>query len=98
MDALKTLAEKPVDVVLLDLALPDISGWEVLAQLRQLPGKQELPVILITAHDWPQTSTDNLQESFKIMMKRPLSRRELNGTLKNILETVKPAYPMVSSG
>ncbi len=36
------------DLVILDLALPDISGWEVFMQMRAEPATSETPVIILT--------------------------------------------------
>ena len=40
---------KPFDLVLLDIMMPHLSGLEVLAQLRRLPGREQTPVIMLTA-------------------------------------------------
>jgi DNA-binding response OmpR family regulator len=37
------------DVVLLDLMLPDMDGWEIFRQLKNDPSTSEIPVIVITA-------------------------------------------------
>jgi DNA-binding response OmpR family regulator len=41
-------SDDPVDVILLDIIMPQMSGLEVLAQLRQLPHRQATPVIMLT--------------------------------------------------
>jgi len=46
-DALKTLTERKIDLVLLDLTMPGISGYDVLAELRQR--HLTVPVIVISA-------------------------------------------------
>ncbi len=38
------------DLVLLDLALPEIDGWEVLTELRTDPETRDVPVVIVTAH------------------------------------------------
>ena len=38
------------DMILLDLSLPEIDGWDVLRLLRQNPGMKHVPVIALTAH------------------------------------------------
>lgn len=48
--ALAYLAEHTPDVVLLDLRLPDLSGWEVLDELRASGRLADLRVILFSAH------------------------------------------------
>ncbi|MEX2584413.1 MAG: response regulator [Gemmatimonadota bacterium] len=41
--------EQPVDLVLLDIMMPYLSGLDVLQELRQLPHRRETPVIILTA-------------------------------------------------
>jgi DNA-binding response OmpR family regulator len=40
---------QPIDLVLLDIMLPRIGGIELLAQLRRMPHRRHLPVIMLTA-------------------------------------------------
>lgn len=51
LSALTALNGGDFDLVLLDLLLPDMEGWDVLAHLRELPGQSELPVFFVTAQD-----------------------------------------------
>jgi CheY-like chemotaxis protein len=45
-------AELP-DVVLMDVGLPDLDGWEITRQLRANPATQSLPIIALTGHIMP---------------------------------------------
>lgn len=45
----KTIDEKP-DLILLDLGLPKLAGWEVASRLKERPDTQEIPIIALTAH------------------------------------------------
>jgi CheY-like chemotaxis protein len=38
------------DLILLDLSLPEMDGWEVLRQLKQDPRMKNIPVVALTAH------------------------------------------------
>ncbi len=51
---------EPLDLVLLDIMLPQLSGLEVLAQLRRLPHRADTPVIMLTAKG---SETDRAQAS-----------------------------------
>ncbi len=92
-EALQQLRAERPDAVLLDLALPDISGWQVLEEMGRDAELAQTPVILITAYDRPQASAEGLGEALKVMMRRPLARHELTLLLKCVLETVRPMYP-----
>ena len=48
--ALQKIAEAAPDLLLLDISLPGISGFEVLEQLRRAESERHLPVIMLTAH------------------------------------------------
>ncbi len=41
-------SQDAIDVILLDIMMPHMSGLDVLAQLRQLPHRQDTPVIMLT--------------------------------------------------
>jgi DNA-binding response OmpR family regulator len=47
-EGLELIRQHPPDLVILDLALPDISGWEVFLQLRDDAATSETPVIILT--------------------------------------------------
>lgn len=49
-EALRIARAHPPDVVMLDVVMPELSGWEVLAQLRAEPSLAQVPVIVCTAY------------------------------------------------
>ena len=49
--ALATLAARPVDLVLLDVMMPDLDGYAVLQQLKADPARRDIPVLMISALD-----------------------------------------------
>ncbi len=50
---LEVAAARRPDLILLDLHLPDLPGWEVLARLRETPRTAEIPVVIISADATP---------------------------------------------
>jgi CheY-like chemotaxis protein len=50
-EALDVLAEHPFDCVVLDLRLPDMSGFQVLERLRETPELREVPVVVFTGKE-----------------------------------------------
>ncbi|MGA7513676.1 MAG: HAMP domain-containing protein [Candidatus Sulfotelmatobacter sp.] len=51
VDALAAVTEQPFDCVVLDLRLPDISGFEVLERFRDTPALNDLPVVVFTGKE-----------------------------------------------
>jgi response regulator RpfG family c-di-GMP phosphodiesterase len=49
IDALKLLLEKEVSLVLLDVQMPEMDGFEVAAMMRKNPRTQTVPIIFLTA-------------------------------------------------
>jgi DNA-binding response OmpR family regulator len=47
--ALDIVSKEPLDLMVLDIMMPGVDGWEVLKQIRDNGDTKELPVILVTA-------------------------------------------------
>ena len=47
---LQTAAESPPDLILIDINLPELDGYEVTARLKQLPNLADVPIIAVTAN------------------------------------------------
>ena len=67
-------ARRP-DCVLLDLHMPRMSGQQLLALIRELPGHP--PVVVITAHDTPETRAQCLAAGAAAYLRKPLDDRLL---------------------
>jgi CheY-like chemotaxis protein/HAMP domain-containing protein/signal transduction histidine kinase len=63
--ALKTMREKPADCVVLDLRLPDMSGFELLEKLQAEPGLRDVPVVVFTGKDLSATEQAQLKSMAK---------------------------------
>jgi CheY-like chemotaxis protein len=76
-NAVEYLQQRRPDLVLLDLNLPGMSGWQVLDQIIALYGEQTIPVIVTTAYsDGANRVIGKLQNVYKYMIK-PFQPREL---------------------
>lgn len=77
-------AEHP-DVVLLDINLPDVDGYEVVRRLRANQTSRSLPVVAITAKALPGDAERALAAGCDLYMSKPIAVRELWATLERIL-------------
>lgn len=74
----------PVDLILLDIMMPNMSGFEVLAQLREIPHRSATPVIMLTGKG---QSTDREQaESLgaQDFLTKPFSPKKLLARIDQI--------------
>ncbi len=69
------------DVIILDILLPDVSGWEVLAQLKAHPATQRIPVLVISVVD--ERSQALSMGALEYLVK-PISRQQLHAALSQI--------------
>jgi CheY-like chemotaxis protein len=77
-DALHTLAiaARP-DVVVLDVQMPDMDGWETLAAIRKMPGIADVPVIMCTVKSQPADALRAWELGCDAYLAKPFDIREL---------------------
>jgi CheY-like chemotaxis protein len=82
-DLLAALGSRPLDCLLLDLHMADVSGFDVLEafRLRHI----HVPVIVITAHDEPGTAERVRALGAAAYLKKPVDRDALLSTIEAVL-------------
>lgn len=70
-------SEEPIDLVLLDIMMPFVSGLDVLARLRDLPHRQSTPVIMLTAKGQDGDRTRALELGATDFLTKPFSPNKL---------------------
>ncbi len=88
--ALELLAREPFDLVILDVGLPDISGFEACKRLRRF---SEVPVIFLTARSEEVDRVVGLEIGADDYVVKPFSPREVAARVKAILKRVAPREP-----
>jgi len=83
-DALKTVAAEGPDVILLDIKMPGMDGFEVLQRLND--GDYGIPVIVISGHADIQTAVEAVKSGAYDFLEKPLDRSRLLVTLENCLD------------
>lgn len=91
-DALRILSEEIVDVILLDLDLPALTGWDVLNILTADETRPSPAVIIVSAHDMPPLVHPTDHELLRVWLNRSFTPQELSGILKNLLASLQPTY------
>jgi two-component system cell cycle response regulator DivK len=74
-----------LDVVFLDLGLPDSDGYEVLKELRQDPNLKDVPIIAVTARDAGTEMPKAQAAGFDGFLGKPLNRTRFPDQVRRIL-------------
>jgi len=88
MQALQVFRDSLPDLVLLDIMLPDIDGFEVLGMLREI---SSVPVIMLTAKGEEDDRVKGLELGADDYITKPFSPRELVSRVRAVLRRVEPA-------
>jgi two-component system OmpR family response regulator len=80
-----SLAQGGIDVVVLDVMLPDGDGLAICAALRQRPETADLPVIMLTAQGDPHSRVLGLELGADDYVPKPFEPRELVARIKAVL-------------
>jgi adenylate cyclase len=93
-EALAALEAERPDLVLLDVMMPGMSGYEVCAAIRANPAHAMLPVVLVTALDPAQERARGLDAGADDFLNKPVSQAELLARVRSLLR-IKALYDEV---
>jgi signal transduction histidine kinase/PleD family two-component response regulator len=83
--ALEKLATTPIQLVLLDMVLPDMSGFELARRLRSLPGGTETPVVALSGFLHLLDNARQRPEVFDAFLFKPIESDRLIDTIRTYL-------------
>jgi len=86
LDLIKTF---DTNLILLDLSMPDMNGWDMHNELRRNPDTAWIPVIALTAHAMEGDREKVLEAGFDGYIPKPFSVRTLINEIKAILKTME---------
>src|SRR3954470_8002575 len=89
-DGLRALYDGRPDVVILDIGLPGIDGWQVLERVRQLT---DVPVVMLSAHDDELEKVRALQAGADDYITKPFGAPELLARLQAQLRRARASGP-----
>lgn len=87
-DALKKLREVPVDLILLDWNMPDLSGLEVLKFVRADEKLNKLPVIMVTAELFKEDVISAVQAGVNDYIAKPFTANTLEEKITSVLNSL----------
>ena len=88
-EALKKLKRTKFDLVLLDIMMPRMSGYEVLEKIRAMPSRATTPVIVVTARHDPQGVRREVEGGATDHIVKPFLPSELEDVVARVLKGTK---------
>src|SRR5258708_12670888 len=89
-ECVRIAQERPVDVILLDLMMPDMDGFQVCRALKEDPRTAEIPVIMITARDDLDARAEGMRLGVSDFLPKPVFRPQPPNPITPPLTTPAP--------
>lgn len=84
-EALSECQRQLPDLAIIDYMMPSLNGIEVCQRLRDIPGGEFVPVLMLTAHDSVQDKVAALEEGVDDYLTKPFNYQELRARVKALL-------------
>ncbi len=84
-DALAICAEGGIDLILLDIMMPGMDGFEVCAKLKANPATVHIPVVIVTALDQPSDRIRGLEAGADDFLTKPVKDIQLMSRVKSLV-------------
>jgi signal transduction histidine kinase len=85
VEALAEVAARPPDLVLLDVVMPKMNGFEVCERLRATPAMAEVPILILTALQDRESRLRGLRAGADDVLSRPIDTEELLARVRTIM-------------
>lgn len=86
IQALEVLKNNSFDLILLDVIMPNMDGYETLKHIKQLPAYSTVPVMFITAKNSPEEITKGFEVGAVDYVNKPFNKLELLARVKTHLK------------
>jgi len=87
--ALEFAAKNPVDLVILDIRLPDMDGYDVCVELRRLYHPSILPIVILTGLNQPKHKLLGFNHGAEAYLTKPVQTIDLLGTVAALLQRAR---------
>jgi DNA-binding NarL/FixJ family response regulator len=95
-EALVAVAQSLPDLIVSDVRMPGMDGFELARKLRSAPNFALVPVIFLTAKDETEDRIEGFQSGIDAYLTKPFEPNELIAVIKNILQRVERTHSTIA--
>ena len=89
-EALDLVQQLPPDLIVLDVMMPGMDGYQVATRIKANPATRHIPVIMLTALSDKNSMMHGLNAGAEEFLTKPVVRAELSVRVKNLLRLAEP--------
>ncbi|MBC7670811.1 MAG: response regulator [Polaromonas sp.] len=89
-EALELVEQAPPDLIVLDVMMPGMDGYQVATRIKANPATRHIPVIMLTALSDRNSMIHGLNAGAEEFLTKPVVRAELSVRVKNLLRLTEP--------
>lgn len=82
--ALKAASERQFDVIISDIGMPDMNGYQLAREVRQLPGYETVPMVAVTGYSMFDDKERSTKAGFNAHMTKPIDPRALLDLIEHL--------------
>jgi CheY-like chemotaxis protein len=86
-EAINVLKESPCDIILIDMMMPEMDGYEAIPRIRQIKGKEHIPIIAVTAQAMMGDKEKCIEAGANDYVAKPIDVDRLLSLLKEHIKT-----------
>ena len=86
-EALTGIKGVHIDLALLDIMMPEMNGYELMAEIKKIPEFRELPIIMVTAKDQDSEILEGYQFGADYYITKPFTTRQLDYGIRIFLSS-----------
>ncbi|MBC2605699.1 response regulator [Pelagicoccus albus] len=84
-EALDILEEETPDLILLDVMMPGMNGYETCRKIREIEKVSEVPIIMLTALDDEESMIEGIEAGADDFLPKPINKLELRSRIRSII-------------
>ncbi len=85
-EALAMVAQRPPDLIVLDIMMPGMNGYQVAAKIKDDPASAHIPIVILSALDDRSSRTHGLSAGAAEFLTKPVNRADLCTRVRSLLQ------------